>query len=535
MDTSTRFPSSPAALRTRWPSVLPVGVATLCSLLYLVWDPVSTDLSSQRFRGWLFGQAPFAPWNNRWYAGHHTIGYSLLAPPAEWALGAPLAGAVSVVMGTWCGAVWLRRLVERTALEPRADAAGVLLAVGMTVSLVGGRTAFLTGSALLLATMLATTSSRRWPVLLLAALCAAASPVAGLFLALFGGAAWCARSLPPHRSVPLVVVPVAVLVPLLVLFPEGGDFPFPWGGVVNSLVVAGFAVWAGWRFVVLRWAGAAYAVLCLASALLPLPVGGNAARLAAVAVPVVLVLVVRAADTVGRAVLAALLAAVLVVQWSPVSLAVTGDRAPTEGAYYRPLLDLLADRRDEFGVERVEVVPVASHTESDVVAREFMLARGWNRQLDRRFHSLFYADRLSAEDYLTWLTENGVTVVAVAATDPDEGGRLETELLRTPPPYLRPLLDDGVWRVFEVVPAPSLIEGPAHLTGVTVDRFDVEVGGTGPVVVRVHFSPWFRVAGGTGCVREAPGGWTEVVAEPGSVRVEAGWSVAAWFDRDGDC
>ena len=277
-------------------------------------------------------------------------------------------------------------------------------------SLVGGRTAFLVGSALLLATMLATTGRRSWPVWVLSAACAAGSPVAGLFLMLFGASAWCAGSLPRVRAAALVVAPVVLLVPLLVLFPEGGDFPFPWAGAVNTLVIACLAVWAGWRFVVLRWVGAAYAVLCLAAALMPSPVGGNAARLATTAAPVVLVLVVRIPDRVGRAALAGVVAAVLVAQWSPVSLALSGDRAPTEAAYYRPLLDLLDGRRAVHGVERIEVVPVATHTESDIVARRFLLARGWNRQLDRRFHHLFYGSSLTAAQYRDWLVENGVTL-----------------------------------------------------------------------------------------------------------------------------
>ena len=369
----------------------------------------------------------------------------------------------------------------------------------------------------------------------LSAACAAGSPVAGLFLMLFGASAWCAGSLPRVRAAALVVAPVVLLVPLLLLFPEGGDFPFPWAGAVNTLVIACLAVLVGWRFVVLRWVGAAYAVLCLAAALMPSPVGGNAARLATTAAPVVLVLVVRIPDRVGRAALAGVVAAVLVAQWSPVSLALSGDRAPTEAAYYRPLLDLLDGRRAVHGVERIEVVPVATHTESDIVARRFLLARGWNRQLDRRFHHLFYGSTLTAAQYRDWLVENGVTLVAIADTDLDEGGRLEGTLLETPPDYLRPLLADGTWRVYEVMPSPSLIEGDAELVTVEVDRVDLRLRSAGTVVLRVHFSPWFRVVGGAGCVREASGGWTEVVAPAGPVRIEAAWSAAAVFDRDGDC
>ena len=94
MDSSSHFPSL-AALRRRWPDAIPVGFAAVVALAVLLWDPVSTDLSSHRFRGWLFGQAPFGPWNNRWFGGHHTLGYSLLAP---------LAAGVApddIVMGLW--------------------------------------------------------------------------------------------------------------------------------------------------------------------------------------------------------------------------------------------------------------------------------------------------------------------------------------------------------------------------------------------------------------------------------------------------
>jgi hypothetical protein len=310
-------------------------------------------------------------------------------------------------------------------------------------------------------------------------------------------------------------VPVGVVT---VLFPEGGDFPFPFGGALNTIIATAVIVALGRRYLVLRWAGAGYVALCLICAVVATPVGGNAARLVAVAGPVVVLLVA----SVRREFVAALLVPLFLLQWAPISLAFSGDRAQTEASFYRPLLDVLATRPSPM---RIEVVPVATHTEADLVARSVPLARGWSRQLDRKYDALFYGDHLDPQDYLRWLQQLGVSIVAIADTPLDVAGRREAELLASPPSYLHEIHHDAVWRVFEVVPQPSLVDGPATMTALDVDSFTLDVTSPGPatvtVIVKVRYSPWFQVVAGTGCVHETSDGWTSIDAKPGTVRVAA--------------
>jgi hypothetical protein len=279
----------------------------------------------------------------------------------------------------------------------------------------------------------------------------------------------------------------------------------------------------------MRWLGLGYAALTLICAVFVTPVGGNVARLAAVGAPVAVVLLA----TLRRQYIAVLLVALLALQWAPISLAWTGAKAPTQAAFYRPLLDVLAARPAPM---RVEVVPVASHTEADIVARAVPLARGWSRQLDRKYDALFYRDHLDAQEYLRWLQDLGVSVVAIANTSLDVGGRREAELLADPPSYLHEIHRDSIWRVFEVVPAPSLVDGPATLTTIDVDSFTLDAANY-PVeaTVKVRFSPWMHVATGAGCVREAPGGWTAVSLSGGPVRVATSISLRGLLHRHGDC
>jgi hypothetical protein len=125
--------------------------------------------------------------------------------------------------------------------------------------------------------------------------------------------------------------------------------------------------------------------------------------------------------------------------------------------------------------------------------------------------------------------------VAIADATLDSAGRLEEQLLADPPPYLREIHRDDVWRVFAVEPRPELADGDASVTELGIDSFRVLMGPTRPVTVRVRFSPWFRVVDGEGCVSESSDGWTMVDAAPGEVRVRAELSLGAVVDRDGDC
>jgi hypothetical protein len=109
-------------------------------------------------------------------------------------------------------------------------------------------------------------------------------------------------------------------------------------------------------------------------------------------------------------------------------------------------------------------------------------------------------------------------------------------LLAAPPDYLHEIYHDDVWRLFEVLPQPSLVIGDARLVRFGITDFTVRADVAGSSVVRVHFSPWFSVVEGDACIAAAADDWTEVRARaPGEVRISARLSWSNLFDRDGNC
>ncbi len=346
-----------------------------------------------------------------------------------------------------------------------------------------------------------------------------------MFVAVIGCAVWCSAALPRRQAVALVGGAMSVVLAIAVLFPEGGTFPFPFGGLVNVLLVTGAIAAVGWRYRFVRWMCLGYAGFCLVSAFPQTPIGGNAARLAALAAPVVLVM----AAQFRTVLLGVLVVPLVVLQWAPVSLMFRSDLAQAHAGFYAPLLEEV--RRADHPL-RVEVVPVETHMESDIVALEVPIARGWHRQIDRDVNALFFDDAegaaLDPQDYLDWLNENGVSMVAIADTELDEGGELERALLEHPPGYLRLVHEDPVWRVFAVEPSPTLVVGAGTMTDIGVDDFTLTATSPGTLLVRVRFSPWLQVTGGDACVAEGADGWTEVRARSaGAVRVTARLSLGA--------
>jgi hypothetical protein len=72
---------------------IPCLVAALGAAAYLLVAPPSADLAAQEYRADL----GLVLWNNGWFAGHHTPGYSVLFPPLGGALGVRLTGALAAV------------------------------------------------------------------------------------------------------------------------------------------------------------------------------------------------------------------------------------------------------------------------------------------------------------------------------------------------------------------------------------------------------------------------------------------------------
>ena len=512
------------------PTLLAAALATL----YVVVSPRTGDLSAHVFRAELFGREGLTVWNNAWYGGHHTPAYSVLFPPLAWALGPWLAGAVGAVASAALFAPLARRHFGQ-----RAWAGTMLFAAGTAATLFAGRLTFSLGIALGLASALALQRGRPMAAGVLAVACSLASPVAGLFLAL-GCVALAATS---HRRDAALVGVVALAPPglLTLAFPEGGNQPF----VLSSLLPVPLFAVALLALLpreqrVLRVGVVLYALACVASFLVPTPMGGNAVRLGQVVGPGLALCLASTTVARGRARAGAwvlLVPALLVWQWTPAWRDVSKTRAnpSVEAAFYAPLNRAL--ERRERSAERIEIPFTREHWEAAQVAPRFPLARGWLRTIDIAHNGLFYEPGLDAAGYGRWLRDNAVGVVAVADAPLDYSARAEAAIVASRPAFLSAPRRAGPWRLYEVRGAHPLAtaEPGADVRAVRLEpgRVVLDVRRAGSAIVRVRWSPYAAMRGG--CVERA-GRWTRISsARPGRRELRPRFSLDRTIARGRRC
>jgi hypothetical protein len=576
--------AAPASTLPAW--TLTAGLA----LLYLLAAPASSDLAAAGYRSDLFSRVGFTLWDNGWYGGHHLPAYSLLAPPLGALLGPALLSALAMTV-----AAGLFAVLVRGGFTPRAERVATLwFAFGAGVELFTNRVPFELGVMVAIGALLAARAARApgqrrraalaCLALALALLCALASPVAGAFLALaalawaLGGRLGQARFADEHepppgnraRSVRRALLPAALLcaalVPIVLLaitFPEGGTEPFVASAFYPALAATlALAIAIPRRRRALRAGALLYALALVACFVASTPVGGNVDRLGALLAGPLLACaliaqppgtyVERRHRTAGwrtwlprgwRA--PALLAlAPLLLYWqlrAPIAdyASAAGERS-TSASYYRPLLGEL--KRLGLGYSgrpaRVEALPTRNHGEARFLAAQVPLARGWERQLDRHYDGIFYrgAGSLATTRYERWLRNNAIAYVAVPDAPLDYSARAEAQLVRAGQSYLHELWRSRHWRLFAVLPAPPLAQPPSTLLRLGRDSFSVHAPVPGTFVVRVRFTPYWRLLAGRGCVQGGPEGWTQVQARAaGTLRVGIGFSLVRVFDHGPRC
>jgi hypothetical protein len=525
---------------------------------YLIAAPPSADLAAAAYRGELFSRSGFTLWDNAWYGGHHLLAYSLLAPALSAALGAQLLAALSMT----AAAVLFQRLVERRFAAPGAALGATWFALGAGVNLFANRVPFDLGIALGLAALVLAAppaaparvrSVRGSGAFAAALLCALASPVAGAFLAL-AALAW---GLASPRARPLacalILAAIAPLVVLAVAFPEGGTQPFARSAFYPALAgVLVLALLLPARERALRTGTLLYAVVLIAAFVVPSAVGGNADRLGALAAgPLAACALLAGARRAGRSpigrfrrlVLAVLLPAL--AYWQ-VNAAVadfaagTRDRAE-HASFYAPLLQELRSLGLGFGARpaRIEVVATRNHAEARFVAAHIMVARGWERQLDRARNPLFYdSSALTPARYRAWLGANAISYVALPDAELDYSAHAEAALVRgeAAAAGLSEVWSSAHWRLYAVLHATPLAQPPAVLQSAGADSFALSVPRAGAYDVRIRYTPYWALGAGHGCVSEAPGGFTRASSRAaGRLLVIIDFSLARVFDHGARC
>ncbi len=507
------------------PVLLAALVALVGGVLVELLPVGGGDLVAQRWWQSWAASGGGHPVDLAWYAGSPAVSYSLLAPWVLALTGPAVAGVVSSVAGAWATT---RLLVRAGSARPVAVA--VVSALAFLADQLSGRTTFAMGAAAgLLALVVVqppTGPPTRGRVVaggLLAAVAGALSPVAAVFLGL-AAVAWWVVAARRSRSgwTAVLVLLVGAGLPLLVMVALGAAGGPMTGSAHQMLaaVLAALVVLAvvGRRLPVVR-VGAALTVLALLAAwLVPDPMGSNTTRLVLLfAVPVLVAVPGRPAAMVA---LAATLVTWLLPPLVPRDL-VPRDTGPVERAA-APMLAELA-RRGPVG--RVEVVPLADHSDASLGSR-VPLARGWTRQLDVARNAVFYDGGLDAGSYLAWLRARGVSYVALSTQRPDWAGREEAALVRGGVPGLDRVWSDGTWSLFAVDGPGLVLDGDAQVVASGRTDLVLSVGG-GDVLLSMFWDERLTLVG-EGCLEPGPEEGTVRLRAPaaGTVTVSSGWRTA---------
>jgi hypothetical protein len=488
-------------------------VAAALGVAYLIIQPDSADHAAQVFRSGLFDSQGFSAWDNFWFGGHHLPGYGLMLPALGALIGPRLVGVLAAITASLLfSAIAYRRFGDRARLGV------VWFATATSISLFTGRLTFALGVAVALGAVFAAQRGHRLPAIFFAALTPLASPVAALFLAC--GVVAYAIAERSRKGLGLAVVAVGMALLMSAAFPEGGTEPFDFSSFEPAILVT-VAVFLALppEERLLRYGVAAYALALTAAFLVQTPMGGNATRMGSLLLGPVLAFGLWRRQ---RLYLILLVPVLIYWQWSPVvrDLEQVSAQPSVKAGFYAPLIDFLRGqpRHDAY---RVEVLPEEHHWESAYVPRGIYIARGWERQLDRKLNPLFYQSTpLTGPQYRSWLDDLGVGYVAVPHAPLDYAGRPEKKMLkRGPPRYLQPIYKSTDWTVYKVSdPSPLAIGG--KMVKLRPQGFVVDSSAPGTVLVRVHWTSYWSIEQGTGCVEQAPGGYTMLDIEtPGRFRV----------------
>jgi hypothetical protein len=510
----------PRATALQREAVLSAGVAAAFAAV-LVWaGPPGTDLAAHVYQRTVFLDHGFTLWNNFWYAGRYSfVTYSLLYYPLAAALGIRLLAVATVATATLAFAVLvLREWGPRARWSSRTFAvvwAGIVLSAAFPFAL---------GAALALLALWALQARHPWRFAGLAALTAAASPVALLLLVLVVVALALGRC--GDRWLQIAAgtgLGVILLLEALLwrVFPGGGRYPFSGAELAAACaycILSTIFAWRVERLRALRWIFPVYGLACLAFFFVHSGVGENIARLRYAAIPVsVLVLSMR--DWRPR--LPALVVFALAISWNVTPLAASyvhnENHADAHAAYWQPAISYLhANLTPSY---RVEAVDTAGHWAALYLPRAGIpLARGWFRQDDFPQNKLLYDDELGPRAYLGWLRRLGVRYVVLTNRPADYSARGEARLVRSGRTPLRPVYREPDLTIYELPHATPILPG-GRVLSMHESRIALSLPRAGTYRLAVRFSRYWRPS--VGCAARTHDGMTRLtVGRPAVVRLD---------------
>ncbi|RFS85368.1 MFS transporter [Actinomadura spongiicola] len=483
-----------------------VAATVTAAVLHLVWAlylaTEGGDLAAQAAWTDFVWKHPDAAYSFAWYGGMHPASYSVMSPHLMALFGIRTVAVVSGTLSAGLTAYLLRRFRAPVTLP-----ASLWAAFALSCNSASGRVTFGLGLTFALMAVIAAFTSRGTPALRAAGmvglglLSTLASPVAGLFLMVLAAALFLTGR--RRAGICIAVGPPIVVGTTSLLFPFSGVQPISLTAIVLPAVAAVIAILTcaprGWTLV--RVGAGVYLLGIMLTWLIPSPVGSNVERLSLLFGGMFLLsAVARAHGRIRIAVLS--LAFIVTASWQvvkPVGDLIHTEPAATAAAHASGLVaELKSVGADD---ARIEVVPLRSHWESSGLSRHFVLARGWNRQVDAERHELFYEEgALTAASYRDWLYKWSVQYVVLPEQERDWSARDEAAIVKGGQPYLTEIWSDRHWRLFRVLRSTPLVDRPASVHELNAGRLVVDMPSRGSVLVRVSWSPWLRVTGGEACL-----------------------------------
>jgi len=489
-----------------------VAATVASAVMHLVWAlALATeggDLAAQAAWTDFAWKHPDTAYSFAWYGGMHPASYSVLSPYLMAVFGIRTVAVVTGTLSATLTAYLLRRFRAPVALP-----ASLWAAFALVCNSASGRVTFSLGLLFALAATIAAFTDRGTPALRAAGmvglglLATLASPVAGLFLmVLAAGLLLTGRR---RAGICLATGPPLVVGMTSLLFPFSGVQPISLTAIVLPAITSVIAVLLcaprEWKLV--RISAGVYLAGIALTWLIPSPVGSNVERLSLLFGGMILLsAVARAHGRVRIAVLS--LAFIVTASWQvvkPVDDVIHTEPAAASARHARGLIaemyTLGADG------SRIEVVPLRSHWEAAGLSRHFILARGWNRQVDAERHALFYEEgALTAGSYRDWLRKWAVHYVVLPKQETDWSAHGEAAVVEAGQPYLTEVWNDEHWRLFRVSQPTPLIDRPAKLEHISSGEMVVDMPAAGTALVRIAWSPWLGITGkdgATGCLARA--------------------------------
>jgi hypothetical protein len=153
-----------------------------------------------------------------------------------------------------------------------------------------------------------------------------------------------------------------------------------------------------------------------------------------------------------------------------------------------------------------------------------------------RYDNVLLGGGLTAAGYREWLAREAVAYVALPDARLDPSSAAEGKLIERGLPYLQPVFHSAHWRVYRVRGATPVATGPGRLERLGHDYFSLRAERSGAFLVRVHFTRYWTLIKGRGCVGRGPEGFTQVrAAAPGAVEVAARFSLGRALGSGTSC